>query len=58
MADETRQISATVKEQTVQTITRLAQESNRSFSQMVDILLSEILSAKYGQKKNGTDEAE
>lgn len=43
MASETQQISATVKTETAQNVSRLAQEANRSFSQMVEILLKEAI---------------
>lgn len=45
------QISATVKPQTVETIKELAKQSNRTFSQMTDILLERAVKEATRKKK-------
>jgi len=44
------QISASVKEPTIKSINTVAEKENRSFSQMVDILLAEALAARDKKK--------
>jgi hypothetical protein len=43
---DTKQISATIGTDVAQSVATIAQEANRSFSQMIDILLREALEAR------------
>lgn len=46
---ETKQISATIDNNLAEWVTKLAQEANRSFSQMIEILLKEAKEGRNGQ---------
>lgn len=49
------QISATIKPQTIDAIKVLAEQSNRTFSQMTDILLERAVKEANRKKKKDTN---
>lgn len=49
------QVSATIKQQTIDEIKVLAKQSNRTFSQMTDILLERAVKEANRKKKKDTN---